>query len=437
MSFSSQFVILAAGEGTRMKSRLPKVLHEIGNLPLLGHVVALANAAGSDRISVVRGPNSDGLADALGDLADGVSFPVQTERLGTAHAVLAARDDLADPADAVFVLFADTPLLTLETVRAVRETLEGGIDLVVVGFETDAPAGYGRLIVEDGALERIVEDKDASEAEKLVTLCNSGIMAFRGEHVLPILDAVGNDNAQAEYYLTDAVAITRERGLDVAVALAGESEVMGVNTRAQLARCEAVFQDRRRAAAMLDGVTLTGPETVFFSHDTEIGADVTVEPNVVFGPGVSIAESATIRAFSHLEGARIEAGAVIGPYARIRPGSHIGEGAKVGNFVETKNTSIEAGAKANHLAYLGDARIGARANVGAGTITCNYDGKTKSLTDIGASAFIGSNSALVAPVRIGAGAYVASGSVITEDVPDDALAFGRARQVNKPGRAPK
>jgi len=428
-------IVLAAGDGTRMRSARPKVLHPVGNRAMIAHVLAAAEGAGAGRIAVIVGNGAEAVAAEVQRLVPGAGTAVQTERRGTAHAVLAARDALAEPADDVVVLCGDAPLVRPETIAAARARIAGGADVVVVGFEAADPSGYGRLIVDGGKLVAIREDRDASPAERMVRLCNSGILAFRGEHVLALLEEIRDDNAKREFYLTDAVAGATARGLTVEVAVAAEDEVQGVNDRAQLARCEAVFQARARTAALGAGATLIAPETVFFSTDTVLGRDVIVEPNVVFGPGVTVGEGAVIHAFSHLEGASVAAGASIGPFARLRPGAAIGAGAKVGNFVEVKNATVEDGAKLNHLSYIGDARVGQGANVGAGTITCNYDGGGKHFTDIGAGAFIGSNSALVAPVTIGAGAYVGSGSVVTEDVPADALAIGRGRQVIKEGRA--
>ncbi|WP_416355702.1 bifunctional UDP-N-acetylglucosamine diphosphorylase/glucosamine-1-phosphate N-acetyltransferase GlmU [Aureimonas phyllosphaerae] len=427
-------VVLAAGEGTRMKSRRTKVLHEVAGRALVAHVLASAADAGSDAVALVVGRDAKAvtkLGNALGHPAQ--SFE-QTERLGTAHAVLAARAAIAEGYDDVLVLFGDTPLLSAETLRRARIQLADGAAVCVVGFEADDPAGYGRLLLDGGQLLAIREDKDATAEERRVRLCNSGVMALDGRHALSLLERVGNANAKGEFYLTDVVEIARADGLGVRVVLADEVETLGVNTRADLARIEHLFQERRRAEMMAAGVTLVAPQTVFFSADTEIEADVVVEPNVVFGPGVSIAAGTVIHAFSHVEGARIGADVSIGPFARLRPGTEIEPKARVGNFVETKNTKLAEGAKVNHLTYLGDASVGPRSNIGAGTITCNYDGFNKYRTAIGADAFIGSNSSLVAPIVIGDGAYVGSGSVVTEDVPDEALAIGRGRQVTKAGR---
>ncbi|WP_279478639.1 bifunctional UDP-N-acetylglucosamine diphosphorylase/glucosamine-1-phosphate N-acetyltransferase GlmU [Aureimonas sp. SK2] len=427
-------VVLAAGEGTRMKSRRTKVLHEVAGLPLVSHALASSVEAGADTVALVVGRDAEAVT-ALGQAAGAsVQSFEQTERLGTAHAVLAARQAIAEGYDDVVVLFGDTPLLSPDTLRRARIHIADGAAVCVVGFEAADPAGYGRLLMEGSRLLAIREDKDASADEKRIRLCNSGVMALDGRKALELLDRVGNANAKGEYYLTDVVEIARADDLDVRVVLADEVETLGVNTRADLARVEHLWQERRRAEMMVAGVTLVAPQTVFFSHDTAIEADVVIEPNVVFGPGVSISAGTVIHAFSHLEGARIASDVSIGPFARLRPGTEIEPKARVGNFVETKNTKLAAGAKVNHLTYLGDASVGPRANIGAGTITCNYDGFNKYRTSIGADAFVGSNSALVAPVVIGDGAYVGSGSVVTEDVPDEALAIGRARQVTKPGR---
>ncbi|WP_428673696.1 bifunctional UDP-N-acetylglucosamine diphosphorylase/glucosamine-1-phosphate N-acetyltransferase GlmU [Roseibium sp.] len=428
-------IVLAAGLGTRMKSDLPKVMHEIGGLPLVGHVLKALGRAGSDRISVVTGPDMPELATLVRDLAPHARCYVQTDRLGTAHAVLAAKPALEIKSDDVLVLFGDTPLVTPETIAKVRQGLERGADLVVLGFQTRNPFGYGRLLVENGRLVAIREEKDASEAERKVTYCNSGIMGITGKHALSLLEAIGNDNAKKEYYLTDAVEIANERGLTVVAVTGSETETQGINTRAQLAACEAAFQNRMRHAAMDEGCSLLAPQTVFFSHDTKLDADVIVEQNVVFGPGVKVSSGARIRAFSHLEGATVGTGSVVGPYARLRPGAVLGSDTRVGNFVEVKNATFGPGAKVNHLSYIGDASVGSKSNIGAGTITCNYDGYLKHRTEIGANSFVGSNSTLVAPVKLGNGVFVSAGSVITDNVSKDSLAFGRARQVVKEGKA--
>ena len=431
-------IVLAAGQGTRMRSLLPKVLHPIAGLSMLGHVLATAAEAGAEHTVLVTSPNQDDVRAAAGQLVPSIGDAIQHDQLGTAHAVLAARVALEEHEGPVLVLYGDTPLVTVETLQSAVEAVRGGDRVVVVGFEEDDPTGYGRLICDNaGHLLEIVEHADATDAQRQVTLCNSGIVCFGGGAALSLLERVGNDNAKGEYYLTDVVGIVRQDGGTAGVVRASSSEVLGVNSRAQLADAEAIFQQRRRRAVMESGVTMIAPESVMLSYDTEIGQDVVVEPNVFFGPGVKISPGAHIRAFSHLEGASVESGAVIGPYARLRPGAKLGPDTKVGNFVEVKAASVEAGAKINHLSYVGDARVGENANIGAGTITCNYDGFNKSKTDIGAGAFIGSNSALVAPVKIGDGAYVGSGSVISKNVTDDALALTRAPQVEKSGWAEK
>ncbi|WP_144704851.1 bifunctional UDP-N-acetylglucosamine diphosphorylase/glucosamine-1-phosphate N-acetyltransferase GlmU [Aminobacter sp. J44] len=422
-------IILAAGEGTRMKSALPKVLHPVADLPMVAHVV---NAARGTDIAVVVGREAERVRQAVAPFAPEAQVFLQSERLGTAHAVLAAREKIGRGYDDILVLFGDTPLVEAEALSALRAELAKGAAVVVMGFRTPNPDGYGRLIEKDSALVAIREERDANDEERLITFCNGGLMAIAGEHALSLLDAVRNENAKGEYYLTDIVEIATSRGLKVVATEAAYENVLGINTRAELAEAEAVWQQRRRRNFMLAGVTMLAPETVRLSHDTELEADVMLEPNVFFGPGVKVAAGARIRAFSHLEGAIVEANAEIGPFARLRPGTRVSPTAKVGNFCEVKNAVLDQGAKVNHLTYIGDAHVGAKANIGAGTITCNYDGFGKHRTEIGAGAFIGSNSSLVAPVRVGEGGYVASGSVITQDVPTDALAFGRARQENKP-----
>lgn len=428
-------VILAAGEGTRMQSRIPKVLHRLAGRSMLGHVVASTLAAGVDDLAIVLGPGCEDVAVEALACAGKAEIYVQNERLGTAHAVLAARAAIDRGYDDLLVVFADTPLVRPQTFAAMRRNLAAGAAVVALGFEARDPTGYGRLILESGGLAAIREEKDAGEAERALHLCNAGLMALAGGRALEILDAVGRANAQKEYYLTDAVAVARRKRLVATSVLADEAEVMGVNDRLQLANAEALMQQRLRNAAMREGATLIAPETVFFSHDTRLGRDVLVEPHVFFGPGVRVADGAVIHGFSHLEGADVGPGANVGPFARLRPGAKLGAAAKVGNFVEIKAADVEAGAKVSHLSYIGDARVGAEANIGAGTITCNYDGFDKFRTDIGEGAFIGSNSALVAPVKIGAGAYVGSGSVVTKDVAADALAVARGRQIEKSGWA--
>ncbi|MFI5015936.1 MAG: bifunctional UDP-N-acetylglucosamine diphosphorylase/glucosamine-1-phosphate N-acetyltransferase GlmU [Hyphomicrobiales bacterium] len=428
-------IILAAGEGKRMRSNLPKALAQVAGLPMIGHVVKAAQTAGADRIGVVVAPGREEVAAAARSVFAEVGVFEQAERKGTAHAVLAARAALAEAEDDVLVVFGDTPLIEAATLSRLRGEIAKGAACVVLGFEAADPTGYGRLVARGGELLAIREEKDASPQERAIRLCNGGLMGFAAGTALKILDRIRDHNAQREFYLTDAVEIARDMGLSAAVITAGETEVMGVNDRAQLAAAEAAMQHRLREAAMRGGATLIAPETVFLGHDTRLGRDVVVEPHVVFGRNVRVEDGAVIRSFSHLDGAQVRAGAIVGPFARLRPGADIGEEAHIGNFVEVKNARIGRGVKANHHAYLGDASVGAGTNIGAGTITCNFDGFDKHLTEIGANAFIGTNSALVAPVRIGEGAYIASGSVITTDVPQDALALGRARQVVKAGWA--
>ncbi|MFG1205686.1 bifunctional UDP-N-acetylglucosamine diphosphorylase/glucosamine-1-phosphate N-acetyltransferase GlmU [Xanthobacter flavus] len=428
-------VVLAAGEGTRMKSRLPKVLHKVAGRTMLHHVLAATRAAGATRTAVVVGPGREDVAAEATRIVPDAQVFVQTERLGTAHAVLAARAALEQGADDVLVLYADTPLVRPETLARLRAPLAEGAAVAALGFEPDDPTGYGRLVTSGDELVAIREEKDATAAEKAVRFCNAGLMALSGKDALSILDRIGNANSKGEYYLTDAVEIARADGRSAVAAKADVDEVAGVNSRIQLAEAEAILQKRLRLSAMAEGVTLIAPETVFFSADTVLGRDVIVEPNVVFGTGVTVGDDVVIHAFCHLEGAQLAPGVSIGPYARLRPGTRLDEGVRIGNFVETKAAHIESGAKVNHLSYVGDAHVGAGANLGAGTITCNYDGFFKYRTEIGAGAFIGVNSALVAPVTIGAGAYVGTGAVITSDVPEDALAIARSRQVVKEGWA--
>ncbi|GGE44974.1 bifunctional protein GlmU [Agaricicola taiwanensis] len=428
-------VILAAGEGTRMRSKLPKALHRIAARSMLSHTVASATEAGADALAVVVGPGHEAVAEEARKARADVSVYVQTERRGTAHAVLAARERIAEGYDDLVVLFCDTPLVRASTIAGLRQSVGEGVAVAVLGFQAKDPTNYGRLLTEDGKLTAIREHKDASDAERRVSLCNAGLMALDGSRALELLQAIGSSNAQNEFYLTDVVEIAAAKGLVSVVREAPEAEVQGVNTRAQLAQAEAEIQRRLRQAAMDGGATLVAPETVFLSFDTRLGEDVVVEPHVVFGPGVTVEDGAVIHAFSHLEGAHVGAVASVGPYARLRPGAQLGRKSRAGNFVEVKNAVVGEGAKINHLTYIGDATIGAAANIGAGTITCNYDGFSKNRTTIGAGAFIGSNSALVAPVTIGEGAYVGSGSVITRDVAPDALAVARGRQVEKTGWA--
>lgn len=418
-------IILAAGKGTRMKSSRHKVLHPVGGRPMVEHVMATLDTLNPARRVVVVGSERDQVEAQIGDRA---TFVVQEPQHGTGHAVQQAAPALADFAGDAAVLYGDVPLITVDTLRRMIHA-RAPADLVVLGFRAADPAAYGRLkLSADGGLEAIVEFKDASPEERRINLCNSGIMVLSAKLLFDLLAHVKNDNAKGEYYLTDIVGLARARGLKAAVVETEESEVIGVNSRAELAQAEAIFQARARAAAMADGATLIAPETVYFSFDTKLGRDVVVEPNVVFGPGVSVGDNVVIHAFCHLEGASIAEGASVGPFARLRPGAELRKKAKVGNFVEVKKAVLEEGAKVNHLTYIGDARVGAGANVGAGTITCNYDGFFKYKTDIGAGAFIGSNTALVAPVTIGEGAIVGAGSTITKDVEADALVVTRSEQ---------
>ena len=426
-------IILAAGQGTRMKSSLHKVLHPVAGRPMLLHLLASTAELAPQRQVVVVGAGRDQVERAVS--GTGAVIAVQEQQLGTGHAVAQAHEALAGFAGDVLILYGDVPLVRPETMGAMLDRLNRGDEprAVVLGFRPDDAAAYGRIVADgQGIIEKMVEYKDASEAERAITLCNSGLMAVRSTDLFVLLDQIGNDNAAGEYYLPDIVMLP---GATSAVIETQAWEVAGVNSRIELAGVEALWQARRRTEAMRDGVTLVAPDTVFFSHDTVLGRDVVVEPNVVFGPGVTVADHVTIHAFSHLEGASVESGADIGPYARLRPGAEIGARARVGNFVEIKKATVGEGAKVNHLSYIGDASVGAGANIGAGTITCNYDGFFKYKTQIGAGAFIGSNSALVAPAVIGDGAIVAAGSVVTRPVAADALCLVRPEQVEKPGWA--
>ncbi|HME28814.1 MAG TPA: bifunctional UDP-N-acetylglucosamine diphosphorylase/glucosamine-1-phosphate N-acetyltransferase GlmU [Pseudolabrys sp.] len=428
-------VILAAGEGTRMRSHTPKVLHELGGRSLLAHVITAARAGGSDDLAIVVGPDHSAVSADVRRYAPKAQIFEQRERSGTAHAVLAARKAIARGAADILVMFGDTPLVRAETLLELRAALADGAAVVVLGFRPVNPQGYGRLLMRGQELIAIREERDATAEERKIDLCNGGLMAIAGKQALDILARIGNSNAKKEYYLTDAVAVARDMGLKALAIETSEDDVRGINTKVQLAEAEAVLQHRLRMAALEAGVTMIAPETVYLSADTKFGKDVTIEPNVVFGPGVTVEDGATIRSFSHLEGAHVGKCARIGPFARLRPGADLGQDVHIGNFVEVKEAKIEAGAKANHLAYIGDARVGEGANVGAGTITCNYDGVAKHRTDIGKGAFIGSNSALVAPVKIGDGAYIGTGTVVTKDVPGGALAIARAKQTVKEGWA--
>jgi bifunctional UDP-N-acetylglucosamine pyrophosphorylase/glucosamine-1-phosphate N-acetyltransferase len=429
-------VILAAGKGERMKSPRPKVLHLVGGRALLDHAIDTAEQLGCERIVVVAGVHTPDVAQHVTSRLGEGALAIQDPPLGTGHAVQAAQGALSGFEGDIVVTYADVPLLRAASIAPLFELLGHGAAMAVQGFEAADPAAYGRMILgRDGELERIVEARDASAEELAVRLVNSGVMAADAGLLFRLLTRVTNDNAKKEYYLTSVVSLARAEGLSVRVASADEAELAGVNSQAELAVVEDHFQTRRRAELMAAGVSMIAPQTVWLSWDTRIQSGVTLEPNVIVGPGVTIEAGAHIRAFSHLEGAEIKTGAIVGPYARLRPGAVIGEGAHIGNFVEVKKVKVGAGAKANHLAYLGDGAVGAGANIGAGTIFCNYDGFDKFNTFVGENAFIGSNSALVAPVSIGAGAYTGSGSVITRDVAPDALALGRGLQTEKPGWA--
>ncbi|MCW9034708.1 MAG: bifunctional UDP-N-acetylglucosamine diphosphorylase/glucosamine-1-phosphate N-acetyltransferase GlmU [Rhodospirillales bacterium] len=420
-------IVLAAGMGTRMKSDLPKVMHPLAGRPMIKHLLATVEGLKPERIAVVVGPDMDDLEQAVAPHPTAI----QTDRLGTGHAVLAAREALEGFTGDVLIVYGDTPLLSKHTLVSMLEArrTKPNPAVVVLGFRPFDPGQYGRLMVdEEGDLNQIVEFNDATAEEKEEDLCNSGVMCVDGKLLFNLLDQVTNDNAKGEYYLTDIVELAGEGGSRSVVVEGDEEELLGINSRVELAAAEAIIQDDMRTKAMENGVTLLDPSTVYFSHDTKIGKEVTIEPNVFFGPGVTIGDHVHVRAFCHLEGATLEGGSTIGPFARLRPGSQLDQGAKVGNFVEVKNAVLEKGAKVSHLTYIGDARVGEEANVGAGTITCNYDGFDKSHTDIGAGAFIGSNTALVAPVKIGDGAIVGAGSTVTKDVAPDALAVSRADQ---------
>ena len=435
MSRPLSAIILAAGKGTRMKSDLHKVLHPIAGRPMLLHLIAAVAALKAERTVVVTGAGRAQVEAAVSPL--GIATALQAEQLGTGHAVAQAEAALAGFDGDVLILYGDVPLVTSATMQAMIDRLnaDDAPAIVVLGFRPADAAAYGRVIATGGIIDKMVEYKDATEAERAVDLCNSGLMAVRSADLFSLLARVGNDNAAGEYYLPDVVMLAAADGRRSAVIETAADEVAGVNSRGELAGVEASWQATRRARAMADGATLIAPETVWFAHDTELGRDVTIEPNVFFGPGVSVGDGATIHAFSHIEGATIGAKAEVGPFARLRPGAVLGEKSKVGNFVEMKKATLGAGAKVSHLTYLGDAEVGADANIGAGTITCNYDGFFKYKTVIGAGAFIGSNSALVAPVTIGAGAIVGAGSVITADVGADALALVRPPQMIKSGWA--
>ena len=425
-------VILAAGQGTRMNSDQAKVLHQIGSAPLVAHAIHAGTSLDPARIVIVTGHEAAAVEAAVAAHSAEAVCVRQEEQLGTGHAVLQAADALEGFSGDVIVLYGDTPFIRPETLQAMRAA-RADRDIVMLGFEAADPGRYGRLIMDGDRLTRIVEAKDASPAELEITLCNSGLLSADAATLMTLLAEVGNDNASGEYYLTDVPEIAAARGLTATAVTCPEAETLGINTRAELADAERLFQNTRRAEMQENGVTMVAPETVFLAHDTWIGRDVVIEPHVVFGPGVTVENNVTIRAFSQLEGCHLGARATVGPYARLRPGAEIGNDARIGNFVEVKAAEIGEGAKVNHLSYIGDAAIGARSNIGAGTITCNYDGVFKHRTDIGADVFVGSNTMLVAPVTLGDGAMTGSGSVITRDVPAGDLAIARGKQTNKPG----
>lgn len=429
-------VILAAGQGTRMNSDLPKVLHQVAGAPLLHHAMQAGAALSPDRVVVVAGHGAEAVGKAATAFDETCAIVVQEEQLGTAHAVAQAAPQLADATGDTVVLYGDTPFIRPETLEAMLDA-RARHAVVVLGFVARDPGRYGRLVTQGEALDRIVEFKDATDEERAITLCNSGVICADSKTLFSLVAEVGNDNAAGEYYLTDIVELARRRGLSAGVVTCPEAETMGVNTRAQLAEAEAAFQTRARAEALDNGVTLTAPDTVFFALDTVVGRDAIIGANVVFGSGVTIESGAEILPFCHLTGCHVSRGATVGPFARLRPGAELAEDVHVGNFVEIKNAILDEGVKVGHLTYLGDADIGEHTNIGAGTITCNYDGVMKHRTKIGKRVFIGSDTMLVAPVSVGDGAMTGSGSTITEDVPAEAVALGRARQVTKPGLAPK
>ena len=433
---SVALVILAAGKGTRMQSELPKVLHHLAGMPMLGHVISTGNSISPARMIIVTGHGAQAVETFAKDFNKNVETIVQPEQLGTGHAIDQARETLADFHGNVIILYGDVPLLKSSTLAKLNASLSKA-DLSVLGFETETPDRYGRLVVDNDNLKRIIEFKDASKSEKAIKLCNSGLMAISKTLLFELLTKINNQNASGEFYLPDIVEHAVAAGKSCKVMLCNELETMGVNSRAELSKAELEYQNRRRNAALENGVTMLAPSTVHFSYDTNIGCDTIIEQNVVFGPGVTVETGSQIKAFSHLEGAFVAKGSIVGPYARLRPGTKLEKNVKIGNFVEVKESRIATGAKVNHLSYIGNASIGARANIGAGTITCNFDGVMKHQTKIGTDAFIGSNTMLVAPVSVGKEALTASGSVIVNDVPNGALALGRSKQVNKPGLAIK
>lgn len=431
---TTALIILGAGMGTRMNSDLPKVLHPIGGAPMIVHAMRAGGGLAPEKTVIVAGHGAEAVSQAALDYDPDAKTVLQTEQLGTAHAVGCARDALAGFKGDAVVLYGDTPFISVNTLESMGAA-RASHDIVVLGFEAADPGRYGRLITDGNALTRIVEFKDSTDEERAVTLCNSGVIMANADALFDLIDAVGNDNAAGEYYLTDIVEIGRAMGMTATVVTCDEAETLGINSRSELVAAEATFQARARTEALDDGVTLLAPDTVYFAYDTVLGRDAVVEQNVIFGPDVTVESGARIRAFSHLEGCHVSRGAIVGPYARLRQGAELQENVHVGNFVEIKNAVLAEGAKANHLTYIGDADIGERTNIGAGTITCNYDGVFKHRTTIGADAFIGSNTMLIAPVTVGHEAMTASGTVVSKNVPDGALAVGRARQENKAGFA--
>jgi bifunctional UDP-N-acetylglucosamine pyrophosphorylase/glucosamine-1-phosphate N-acetyltransferase len=435
---NSAVIILAAGMGTRMQSDLPKVLHKVAGAPLLVHSMRAGEGIDATKTIIVAGHGADLVEKAAVDYNPDAEIVIQSEQLGTGHAVDQARESLNDFDGDAFVLYGDTPFITPETLSKMAQARSDGASVVVLGFDVPPPSGYGRLVIaKDGSLDEIVENKDATDAQKKISFCNSGVICAPSALLFDLIAEVGNENASGEYYLTDIVGLARKRDLKCAAVECSAEEAMGVNSRVELSQAEAYFQKNARTNAMLNGATLSDPETVWFAYDTVVGRDVIIEQNVFIGPDTTIESGAYIRAFSHIEGAHVSTGAVVGPYARLRPGAELANDAKVGNFCEVKNAQVGEGAKINHLSYIGDATVGEDANIGAGTITCNYDGVFKHHTTIGERAFIGSNTALVAPVRVGNDAMTGSGSIITRDVPDEALGLGRARQEIKQGFALK
>ncbi|WP_120500770.1 bifunctional UDP-N-acetylglucosamine diphosphorylase/glucosamine-1-phosphate N-acetyltransferase GlmU [Roseovarius sp. EL26] len=433
---NTALIILAAGQGTRMKSDLPKVLHQIAHAPMLVHAMKAGQVLEPEKIVVVAGHGADQVERAALEWDETALIAHQSEQLGTAHAVAQAGSHLDGFEGDAIVLYGDTPFIRPETLEQMTKA-RAQHDVVVLGFEAKDPGRYGRLVMQGDTLERIVEFKDASEQERAINFCNSGVIAAPAKLLFDLISEVKNNNAAEEYYLTDIIGIARAKGLSATAVACDESETMGINSRAELAQAEAAFQTAARNEALENGITMHAPETVHFAHDTHVGRDTIIEPNVIFGPGVTVESGARLRAFSHFEGAHVSRGAIVGPYARLRPGAELAEDTHIGNFVEVKNATIGEGSKVNHLSYIGDASIGEASNIGAGTITCNYDGVMKHRTEIGNRVFVGSNTMLVAPVSLGDDAMTGSGSVITSNVPDGALALARARQETKPGMARK